>query len=214
VILLRKVLVPVVAIVVFVALYEVTILDSRYASREAALARGKPVVGSQLRFIATAYCKGLTTASGVAVQRGAVAADPAMLPVGSVLEVDALDSAHNGLYTVLDTGPELHGLEIDIYMWSCYDALRFGRRQVSVTVLRLGWNPQAAAPTQSFMERWLRRVRPTLVPISESGEVPSPFPAADPPQAGELEPGQPSTVDSPQPTLDSRQSESEKAVDR
>lgn len=169
---------PVVAIVAFVALYEVTILDSRYAFREAGLSNGKPAVGSQLRFTATAYCKGLTTASGVAAQKGALAADPAMLPVGSVLEIDAVDAAHDGLYTVLDTGPELQGRELDIYMWSCHDALRFGRRDVNVTILRLGWNPQAAAPTQSFMERWFRRVR--SMPAPPPVDPPPAPPAADP----------------------------------
>jgi len=178
--------VPVVVIMAFVALYEVTILDSRYGFREAA-PDGKPAVGSQVRFVATAYCKGLTTASGVAAQKGAIAADPGMLPVGSVLEVDTLDTAYDGLYTVLDTGPELHGRELDIYMWSCHDALRFGRRDVRVTVLRLGWNPQAAAPTQSFMERWFRRVR--ALPAFPSAEPPSEAPAEAAPTEAEAEAG-------------------------
>jgi 3D (Asp-Asp-Asp) domain-containing protein len=174
--LLRKVLVPAVVIVGFVGLYEVTIPDSLDAFREAALVNGKPAVGSQLRFMATAYCKGLTTASGVAAQRGAIASDPAMLPVGSILELDALDAEQDGLYTVLDTGPELHGRELDIYMWNCNDALRFGRRDVKVTVLRLGWNPQAAAPTQSFMERWVQRVR-SLPAFPSVSPAPEPKPA-------------------------------------
>jgi hypothetical protein len=31
-------------------------------------------------------------------------------------------------------------------MWSCYEALDFGRRPVHLTVLRLGWNPTNSAP--------------------------------------------------------------------
>jgi hypothetical protein len=31
-------------------------------------------------------------------------------------------------------------------MWSCHEALAFGRKGVQVTVLRLGWNPRASTP--------------------------------------------------------------------
>jgi hypothetical protein len=31
-------------------------------------------------------------------------------------------------------------------MWSCYEALQFGRRSIQVTVLRLGWNPRDSKP--------------------------------------------------------------------
>src|SRR5262245_495555 len=141
----------------FVALYEVTIPDSMIASKESVLVQEQPRPGGRLRFAATAYCKGLTTASGVAVQKGAVASDPAILPVGSIVEIDTRSPGHDGIYTVLDTGPKIQGHLIDIYMWSCHDALRFGRQNIDLTVLRMGWNPQATAPTRSFMNRWLRR---------------------------------------------------------
>jgi 3D (Asp-Asp-Asp) domain-containing protein len=48
---------------------------------------------------------------------------------------------HKGIYTVLDTGPLVQGRHLDLYIWSCYEALSFGRRPVSVTVLRKGWKP-------------------------------------------------------------------------
>ena len=44
----------------------------------------EPEPGAKLAFTATAYCKGTTTASGVAVRRGIAAADPRLLPAGSV----------------------------------------------------------------------------------------------------------------------------------
>ena len=44
-----------------------------------------PQAGARLQFSATAYCKGETTASGVGVRTGIAAADPAILPVGSVV---------------------------------------------------------------------------------------------------------------------------------
>ena len=62
----------------FVLLYEATVSDSRYAARQAELLDGtvKPVPGTRLTYEATAYCKGETTASGVAVRSGIAAADP------------------------------------------------------------------------------------------------------------------------------------------
>ena len=55
-------------------------------------------------------------------------------------------SRYSGIWTVLDTGPEVKGRELDLYMWSCNDALAFGRRAVRVTILRLGWDPRHSAP--------------------------------------------------------------------
>jgi hypothetical protein len=43
----------------------------------------------------------------------------------------------------MDTGPSVQGRQIDIYMWSCTEALSFGRRLIHLVVLRLGWNPHA-----------------------------------------------------------------------
>ena len=132
----------------FAFLYEVTILDSRYAARQAELreSTATPAPGARLRFTATAYCKGTMTASGVNVRTGIAAADPDLLPVGSVIQVERLGERYNGIYTVMDTGPAVQGREIDIYMWNCGEALDFGRRSIAINVLRLGWNPKASAP--------------------------------------------------------------------
>jgi len=156
----RKCVVTVVAATGFALLYEVTMLDSQYAARQAVLreATAIPMPGARLAFKATAYCKGMQTASGVAAQTGIAAADPDLLPVGSVVEVDSLPRKYNGIYTVLDTGPAIQGREVDLYMWSCNEALRFGRRTTHINVLRLGWNPRASSPT--FFDRFLSRPRP------------------------------------------------------
>jgi 3D (Asp-Asp-Asp) domain-containing protein len=137
-----------IAIVAFVLLYQATAFDSRFVARPAALQEvsATPVAGSQLRYTATAYCKGRVTASGVVVRSGIAAADPALLPVGSVIEVQSAPDKYNGVYTILDTGPAVQGRQIDIYMWNCYEALDFGRRPITLTVLRLGWNPHASSP--------------------------------------------------------------------
>lgn len=145
----RKIVATGTAAVAFAFLYEVTILDSRYAARQAELreARATPAPGARLRFTATAYCRGTVTKSGVNVRSGIAAADPDLLPVGSVIQVDRLGERYNGIYTVMDTGPAVQGRHIDIYMWNCDEArYEFGRRTAGINVLRLGWNPRASTP--------------------------------------------------------------------
>ncbi len=145
----RKAVVTVVASVAFVSTYEVTILDSKYAARQAVLREttALPTPGARLAFSATAYCKGEITASGASIHSGIAAADPDLLPVGSVVEIDSLPGHYNGIYTVLDTGPAVQGRQVDLYMWSCNEALDFGRQPIHLTVLRLGWSPRATTPT-------------------------------------------------------------------
>lgn len=93
-------------------------------------------------FVATAYCLEGTTQSGVRVQPGIVAADPSVLPVGSVVRIEEPET-HAGIYTVLDTGGAILGERIDIYLPDCGEAREFGRQPVSLRVLRHGWDPQA-----------------------------------------------------------------------
>jgi 3D (Asp-Asp-Asp) domain-containing protein len=149
----RKCLVTALAAAGFVVLYEVTALDSKYAARQAVLRETAAMAmpGGRVAFSATAYCKGMQTASGIAVRTGVAAADPSLLPVGSVVKIDSLPSKYSGIYTVLDTGPAVQGREIDLYMWNCNEALQFGRKRVQLNVLRLGWNPRAMEPT--FFDR-------------------------------------------------------------
>jgi 3D (Asp-Asp-Asp) domain-containing protein len=176
-----KALVMIVAIGAFVWLYEETIPDSKFSMLPLGFdgpldPTASPLPGVRQAFSATAYCKGLTTSSGVAVQTGVVAADPSLLPVGSVVDVSIGDERYDGIYTVLDTGPEIQGRDVDIYMWSCHEALRFGRRQARVTVLRLGWNPRATTPT--FLNRLFKRAESTAPlpsrPLPLLGGIPEP----------------------------------------
>jgi len=160
--------------VAFVLMYETRIMDFRYIASPVSALEGDaeealPVQGTNLRFYATAYCKGTTTASGVNVRTGIAAADPDLLPVGSVIQVYRLGERYNGIYTIMDTGPAVQGRHVDIYMWSCNEALTFGRRDVAVNLLRLGWNPKVTAPTllsRLFHQREaaLRAEAPTLLP--------------------------------------------------
>lgn len=160
----RKAIATVVVILGFAYLFEASILDSRPFNKFRELRQpAQPETGSRLRFTATAYCKGTTTASGVNVRHGIAAADPTLLPVGSVVRVDKLADRYNGIYTVMDTGPKVQGRHVDIYIWSCNEALELGRRPISLTVLRLGWNPQASSPSlvdRLFRQREKDRVLP------------------------------------------------------
>ena len=154
----RKSIVTALAIGAFISTYEVTILDSKYAARQAVLREttALPTPGSRLAFSATAYCKGETTASGAGVHSGIAAADPELLPVGTVVQIDSLPTHYNGIYTVLDTGPAVQGRQVDLYMWSCNEALEFGRQPIHLTVLRLGWNPRQTTPT--FLDKIFKPV--------------------------------------------------------
>ena len=185
----RKVVATVGAAVGFVFVYEATIRDSRYAARQAVLSEtsAAPQPGSRLRFTATAYCKGETTASGVGVRTGIAAADPSLLPVGTVVRVSTPDPRYDGIWTIMDTGPAVQGRTIDLYLWSCHDALRFGRRPIELTVLRLGWNPQNSERGRVdtlFRQREQDRAQMPLPsrPVDPAGTLATPTePAAPPP---------------------------------
>lgn len=184
-----KITVLLAAVVGFVLLYESQMLDSRNAAWQTMTnPDGSPRPGARLPFSATAYCKGTTTASGVGVRAGIAAADPSLLPVGSVLNIAVGDSRYNGVYTVMDTGPKVQGRILDLYMWSCHDALRFGRKDVQVTVLRLGWDPRASAPSlidRLFRARASRRLPPAEP--SSAGIPPEDGPDGDTPEGGSHE---------------------------
>ena len=131
----------------------------------------EPEPGVKLVFTATAYCKGTTTASGIAVRRGIAAADPTVLPAGSVVTLSTGETEFDGVYTVMDTGPRVKGRLLDLYVWSCHEALAFGRKAVEVTVLRLGWDPRASAAT--LVDRLFRRQNVRRTPRREEAPAPS-----------------------------------------
>jgi len=92
-------------------------------------------------FVATAYCVKGQTASGLKVRSGIIAADPRILPIGSIVRIVAGDQS--GIYSVLDTGPLVTGRRVDIFMPEFSDAKKFGRRKIQIQVIRYGWNPNA-----------------------------------------------------------------------
>ena len=84
-------------------------------------------------FTATAYCLKGRTALGHGVRRGVIAADPRVLRLGSRINLGA--GSYSGEYLVSDTGGNVKGRKIDIWMPSCAEARRFGRRTVSINPL-------------------------------------------------------------------------------
>ncbi len=85
-------------------------------------------------FNASAYSLRGRTRSGTHVRRGVIAADPRVLPLGTVVQLQA--GHHSGVYTVHDTGGAIKGRRIDIWMPSTREARRFGRRRVKLVVLQ------------------------------------------------------------------------------
>lgn len=89
----------------------------------------------EMTMSATAFTLRGRTASGVQVQSGIVAADPRILPIGTVIRVRRA-GRYSGKYVVADTGGQVHGAKIDIYVRTPAEADRFGRRQVRVQILQ------------------------------------------------------------------------------
>jgi 3D (Asp-Asp-Asp) domain-containing protein len=88
-------------------------------------------------FTATAYCTGTVTATGARpTERKTIAADPAVLPMGSRIRLTGLDKRYNRVYTVMDTGSNIRGRRLDLYMRDCREAIAFGRRAARVSILR------------------------------------------------------------------------------
>jgi 3D (Asp-Asp-Asp) domain-containing protein len=94
-------------------------------------ARARPTIHKPLRMTATAYCDKGITGGGNRTRAGVVAADPRLLPIGTVLRIDGLGTRAR-TYVVDDTGSAVKGRRIDIFMPSCRAAKRFGRRHVVV----------------------------------------------------------------------------------
>jgi 3D (Asp-Asp-Asp) domain-containing protein len=98
-------------------------------------------------FFATAYCLKGQTAAGIPARRGMIAADPKILPLGSIVRIEA--GSYSGIYTVMDTGGAVRGQRIDVYLPTRAEAIRFGGRRVKVEVLRRGWEPGTETPASS-----------------------------------------------------------------
>ncbi|HET9029397.1 MAG TPA: ubiquitin-like domain-containing protein [Candidatus Aquilonibacter sp.] len=111
-----------------------------YAAFERFATRGvdktASIAKSAMAMIATAYTAGCTgcsgiTASGRPAGHGIVAVDPRVIPLGTHLYIPGYGFAIAG-----DTGGAIRGNRIDLGFDSYADAIRFGRREVTVYRLR------------------------------------------------------------------------------
>ncbi len=100
------------------------------------LASAVRIAGNAIHMIATAYtagcygCSGIT-ASGQRAGWGIVAVDPHVIPLGTKLFIPGYGHAVAG-----DTGGAINGNRIDLGMDTIGQALRFGRRDITVYVIR------------------------------------------------------------------------------
>jgi 3D (Asp-Asp-Asp) domain-containing protein len=104
------------------------------AGAPSSAARRRPTIRY---FIATAYSVEGTGASGKWSHPGTVAADRKVLPLNSRIRVYGAGQ-YSGEYTVEDTGGQVDGHHIDLYMPSRAEAKKFGRQRVKVVVLKYG----------------------------------------------------------------------------
>lgn len=87
--------------------------------------------------VATAYAIEGVTKSGADAEVGVVAVDPDVIPLGSRVRIRNADD-YSGVYHALDTGRNIIGNRIDIYMESTDEALEFGRQDVVIEILEYG----------------------------------------------------------------------------
>ncbi|HEV2445897.1 MAG TPA: 3D domain-containing protein [Candidatus Sulfopaludibacter sp.] len=92
---------------------------------------------TRYRVTATAFCLHGITAAGTRSHVGTAAADPAFLPLGTLVRVrDA--GIYSGTYLITDTGAKVNGRHIDLRLPTRHLAKQFGRRTVTVRVLKWG----------------------------------------------------------------------------
>ncbi len=76
------------------------------------------------------------TASGMRAQRGVVAVDPRVIPLGTRLYIETPDGSYiYGNAVAGDTGGAIKGNKIDLFMNSYSECMAFGRRTVNVYIL-------------------------------------------------------------------------------
>ena len=83
---------------------------------------------SSIKFVATAYSLRGKMANGQNVHSGAIAADPRILPIGSVVVIDGM-----GTFVVKDTGGAIKGNRIDIWMPNrcvCWLSTRYAPQRI------------------------------------------------------------------------------------
>jgi 3D (Asp-Asp-Asp) domain-containing protein/peptidoglycan hydrolase CwlO-like protein len=89
-----------------------------------------PNSGATMTVSATGYCLRGTTATGIPVAWGVIAVDPRVIPLGTRMFVPGY-----GEGVAADTGSAVKGNIIDLWFSSCAQAIQWGRRTVTITLL-------------------------------------------------------------------------------
>jgi 3D (Asp-Asp-Asp) domain-containing protein len=85
--------------------------------------------GATLTVSTTGYTLRGRTATGVPTTTGVVAVDPAVIPLGTRMTIPGYGEA-----VAADTGGAVHGNVIDLWFPSTAEAVRWGRRTVTITI--------------------------------------------------------------------------------
>ena len=90
-------------------------------------------------FVVTSYATGCDTRPGSRTKAGTlpvagftIAADPAVLPLGSIVRVEGL-----GERMVHDVGRAVRGRHVDVFARSCAEARQFGKQSRRLRVLHV-----------------------------------------------------------------------------
>ncbi len=110
---------------------------ARAAARGTVSRSGIPVA-ERFEVSSTAYCLRGAMRTGVRTRNGMAAADPRVIPLGSVVRLTHPDGREVGIFVIMDTGGAIRGRDVDIYMASCGDARRWGRKRLVAEVLEIG----------------------------------------------------------------------------
>jgi peptidoglycan DL-endopeptidase CwlO len=89
-----------------------------------------PASGNRITVSSTGYCLRGTTATGIPVAWGVIATDPSFIPLGTRMFVSGY-----GEGVAADTGSAVKGAVIDLWFPTCGQAIAWGRRTVTITLL-------------------------------------------------------------------------------
>lgn len=89
-----------------------------------------PTSGTKMTVSSTGYCLRGTTATGIPVAWGVIATDPTVIPLGTRMFVPGY-----GQGVAADTGSAVKGAIIDLWFPTCAQAIQWGRRTVTITLL-------------------------------------------------------------------------------
>lgn len=89
---------------------------------------GPATLGDPVPVVLTAYCLSGTTRRGRYVRPGIVAADPRYFPLAKYVEL-YVGQRYLGRFLVDDTGSNIRGPRLDVWLPTCREARLFGRQR-------------------------------------------------------------------------------------